>query len=840
MVDFSKKLGKKLVEAVTDPVALYDTLDRAVDKGPLRPAQLAVLKEWSEQRRQDRDVIIKLHTGQGKTLIGLLLLQARLNETSSPAIYLCPDNYLIRQTVEQAKQFGIATCVAESELPQSFLDGREILVTSVQKLFNGLTRFGLDNASVMLGTLLMDDAHACSDRIRQSSTITLKHDHGAYSELLALFRDHLRGQGAGSLADIDNGKHGAVLPVPYWAWLEHDDDVARILSNHAESSAIRFAWPLVKDSLGSCRCIFSGTSLEIEPFLAPLDRFGSYQHAELRVYMSATVTDDAFLVKGLRLAPETIAAPVTYAKERWSGEKMVLMPSLIDDTLGRSEIVRAYGKEHSQFNYGVVALAPSFKRTRDWDKYGALVAKNDTLASAVAGLRDGDFKKTVVLVNRYDGVDLPDSMCRLLILDSKPYSERLVDLYEEQCRASSEATLMRTVRAVEQGLGRSVRGEKDYSVILIAGADVVRLLRDSRSKKYFSVQLNTQIELGIEAAEMARDDVRNGEQPLTALLGLLHQCLDRDSSWKAFYAERMNSVVAGIANERILKLYERELQAELKHLAGDYQGAADDLQAALDEGVVESGDQSWYLQEMARYLYAGKRGKSHSLQTTAFSRNRRLLRPSEGVTVAQLELVSHGRMERIADWASRFESYEQLSIAVADIVTNLAFGVSADKFERALNELAPALGFKGEMPDKEWKEGPDNLWAIGDNQYLLWEVKSEVKTTRSEISKYEANQMNTSCTWFLRHYKGCDHSPLMIIPTHKLGNAAAFAHPVAVLAEVELSKFTKAVRGFFKSLESMNLKDLASDELQTLVLSHKLDRQSLCGNLGREPRQTRG
>ena len=46
MVDFKKKLGGKAVEKQTDPIKLYDTLDREADKGPLRPAQIAVLTKW--------------------------------------------------------------------------------------------------------------------------------------------------------------------------------------------------------------------------------------------------------------------------------------------------------------------------------------------------------------------------------------------------------------------------------------------------------------------------------------------------------------------------------------------------------------------------------------------------------------------------------------------------------------------------------------------------------------------------------------------------------------------------------------------------------------------------
>ena len=60
------------------------------------------------------------------------------------------------------------------------------------------------------------------------------------------------------------------------------------------------------------------------------------------------------------------------------------------------------------------------------------------------------------IVNRYDGIDLPDDMCRILIIDSKPYSENLTDRYEENCRPSSEITLLRIVRSIEQGLGRCI------------------------------------------------------------------------------------------------------------------------------------------------------------------------------------------------------------------------------------------------------------------------------------------------------------------------------------------------------------------------------------------------
>ena len=112
--------------------------------------------------------------------------------------------------------------------------------------------------------------------------------------------------------------------------------------------------------------------------------------------MSATVTDDAFLVKGLQLAPETITKPLSHAKETWSGEKMVLLSSLIHKDLDRKRIVKGFGVPNPKRRFGVVALAPSFNRTKDWEAYGAIVAKKDTVSDIIDDLKRGAFEKAVV------------------------------------------------------------------------------------------------------------------------------------------------------------------------------------------------------------------------------------------------------------------------------------------------------------------------------------------------------------------------------------------------------------------------------------------------------------
>ena len=76
----------------------------------MRPTKERVLQEWNANRRNEKNLIVKLNTGEGKTLIGLLMLQSLLNEKGEPCLYLCPNDYLVEQTCKEAEKFGINVC----------------------------------------------------------------------------------------------------------------------------------------------------------------------------------------------------------------------------------------------------------------------------------------------------------------------------------------------------------------------------------------------------------------------------------------------------------------------------------------------------------------------------------------------------------------------------------------------------------------------------------------------------------------------------------------------------------------------------------------------------------
>ena len=83
----------------------------------------------------------------------------------------------------------------------------------------------------------------------------------------------------------------------------------------------------------------------------------------------------------------------------------------------------------------------------------------------------------------------------ILIIDSMPYANSLTERYEEQCRSNSDPINIKAAQKIEQGLGRSVRGEKDYSAILIIGHDLVKFIKSDNSNKFFSEQTRKQVEI---------------------------------------------------------------------------------------------------------------------------------------------------------------------------------------------------------------------------------------------------------------------------------------------------------------------------------------------------------
>ena len=474
MIDFSKRISAQISSKTINPIDLYEQLDRKSVAGPLWPAQGEILQRWFSEHKNDKDLIIKLHTGEGKTLIGLLILQSYLNADEGPCIYVCPNLFLVDQVRAEADKFGIPYCrIGEDNiLPDDFQMGKKILIVNAHKVFNGKSIFGTGGKSIKVGAIVLDDAHASIDIVKSVQSFCFKKDENEslYNQFFSLFEDDIREQGEGTYFDIRNGRQGTFALIPYWSWHDKRSEVLRILAEDNTSNSLQFVWPLMKDHITDYACYLGADRVEICPYLANTNIFGSFSYANHRILMSATTQEDAFFVKGFGFGSEAVMNPLMYQKQKWSGEKMVIIPSMISDECTREWVIASIKKiKHSE--YGVVVIVPNEWKLNAYRCEEVVCADRDTVFGIIKNLKDHKFDKIVVINNRYDGIDLPDEACRILVLDSLPGFSMLSDKYEQECRPVSDLINKKIAQRIEQGMGRGVRVNKDYCAILIVGSD---------------------------------------------------------------------------------------------------------------------------------------------------------------------------------------------------------------------------------------------------------------------------------------------------------------------------------------------------------------------------------
>ncbi|NEO02888.1 MAG: hypothetical protein F6K50_48470 [Moorea sp. SIO3I7] len=285
------------------------------------------------------------------------------------------------------------------------------------------------------------------------------------------------------------------------------------------------------------------------------------------------------------------------------------------------------------------------------------------------------------------------------------------------------------------------------------------------------------------------------------------------------------------SNISIADVLELERKAEEKLLINDPENAISHIQKIIDKYYgKDSEERGWYLQTLARYKYRISKSDSIKIQGSAFKCNKQLLKPQEGIIYKKIDYINENRVKRIKDWVSSHGNYEQMMIELTSITDNLRFLEPSEKFEKALQDLGSAIGFLSEMPDKEIKKGPDNLWCVGNNQYFIFECKNEVEDSRQEINKTEIGQMNNHCAWFEKEYQTSQVKRLIIITTKNASNQGDFAYEVEVMRKRKLEDLKKHVTDFFKEFKKYNINEISDTKIQEWIDVHNLDINSLKTN----------
>lgn len=800
MLDFNKLLSDTLQSSINNPIEIFDLLPSKNEKyeGLLRHAQNEVLEKWYNHHYDDKNTIIKMNTGSGKTVIGLLILQSLLNDGKGPAVYIVPDNYLIEQIVREAHDLGIK--VTKDPKDVDFETGEAILVINIHRILNGRSTFGVNEIQKNIGCLVVDDAHACMKIAKSQFAISITRENPLYTNLLEIFKDSIKHQSESKLLELLDGDKGVQQLIPFWEWQNKVSSVRRLLHDQRNNDeeynrSLFYNWALLKDNLELADCIFSSEEIVINLDFIPVEVIPSFNDCPHRIFMSATIEDDTVLVSHFNIDSSQIEESITPEKANDIGERLIVIPQEINPKITDDEL-KSYFQNLARHK-NVVILVPSEYRSNYWQDVANIIVKTQAELISTTNRLKQSHLGLVVLINRYDGIDLPKNACQILVLDGLPDVRSEFEKFEQVVLRDSNEILTDKIQRIEQGMGRGVRSKEDYCVVFLMGSSLVKTLYAPSAKNAFTEATKKQLEL----SRNINKQLVNGT--LEEINTTINYCLQREKDWVTLH----NATILKVKYDSRVCFNSNILNQKIAFDAAkgrNYVEASKILQTLINS--ITTNKYKGYLKyKLAKYINFYNTIMAQENVISAKNINNHIPYPIDGITYSKLQFNNISQAEKIIHYnTNKYRDTNEYVLGFKAIVDKLHFNdYSANTFEQAIKESGEHLGFISQRPENDFNKGPDNLWATGENSALVIECKNEAET--SSISKKYCNQLNGSLIWFENYYPLISNvTPIMIHPYNKFEYAASPHQTIRIITREKLEELRESLLKFLTQVASCN------------------------------------
>jgi hypothetical protein len=773
--DFSKLKPMDKKERLTDPIGLFQRL-RVTDTSinDLWLAQGDALREWNKNRAEE-DISIALNTGAGKTLVGLLVGQSLVNETRGFVLYACSSIQLVEQTAKKANGYGlpITTYKQGSYSNDMATRGEAVCLTTYQALFNGKSVF----AGREIAGIVFDDAHAAEHLLRDHFSLKIRKDQPAqvFSSICAEFAEYFYSIGlTSSFEEVRAGSSGRLLLVPPFEVRKAHPQILDILrsSSIPTDTETAFAWEYLKNHIELCAFVISRSDIVITPAFVPVRTLPYFKHGVRRVYLSATLSASDVFIRTFGRKPSLEIAPTTSAGEC---ERMILIPAKMEDVTNDVHIAKDLIHP-----YKALILVPSYARCVEWSDV-IKPPQKDEVTNSIEVFKVSAGNKKLLLTARYDGMDLPGDMCRVLVTDDLPSGAGQLERYLWEYLGLSGPLRSTIASRVVQSFGRIFRGMSDHGVAIITGKRLVEWLQIPKNLASLPHFLQKQLELGFQmSSNMKLEEVPSS----------IDACLRRQPEWINVYEEFMRdagheeivlepTALSDMALAEAMyaeNMWNRDYDKAAKHLSSILEQAAEfSVSYAcwhkiwLGYALELSGDI-----ETARALYRQAHGGQMNIPayregtsgtvTTGF--------PAQVVAVSRLfDLPNDGRVHVP-------RSFER------DLLCLDGSG-TAKQTEEALRCLGQYLGFDSSRPDNEHGTGPDVLWKVTETTALCIDAKTD-KEDESVYRKQDLGQLADHVQWVRDHSTCQSIIPCFVGPERPASNSA---NPQEGVKVATLNKF---------------------------------------------------
>lgn len=792
----------------------YESLDAKSSHAALRPIQKECISLLDEKLDQ-KDVILKLSTGSGKTTIGLLYLKYYGHKYEEPTVFLVPNLQLAKQVAQEANSLGIAYTLygqGDRYVDHDAMRGNSIIISTYDKLFNGINTFQTYNINPC--AIVFDDVHSGVDIVRKQFTLSGSSD--CYTDIINLFKEACSSYDSMEWLELQNAN--ASFEIPYWIWSDKLPKVIEILEKYKEE--FKFSYPLVKNDLEFCRCVLSENKFEITTDVVNIKRNRPYYETKHKLFMSATLNDSENFIRTLGINKVSFDSVVSPESDKGIGERMILVPSLVSIDFNRTKIIEIC-KDFSQ-TYSVFILTSSTPQANDWLEVGAKLLNSENIEDELNLLKQSTHKKGLyIMAQRFEGLDLADDLCRILVIDDIPFGERLIDNYDSNCLGDIGGYGKKNIFRIEQGMGRAVRSHVDYAVVLLAGDDLSSFIAQKQCREALSTETNGQLELGIKMTKKVAQSPTGDK--IEIFKEVMNGCLTRDPGWKHTYSSAMKKLVKinSPINNEVINASEKERLYYESSFDKQYFDHKDDFNDSINQ-LDDSPVKAKFIESFARIVNFYDFGMSQKLQAKARQMNNKLLKPN---TILPRKITKEATPAGI-NIANIIEEYSELNgllLNLKNLRQNFGFSEKNSKIiEVNFKKLGDYLGANSSNPEIDLKNGPDVCWYL-DNKVFVIEIKHN-KT--APLTKSDAGQLAVSTQWTLDHYLPLvTVVPVTVTNVKEAQSDAIYADETLILDQKNTEKLIDDLIDFYTSIVASGY--TSSSQISSELLSKNLDSNSI-------------
>ncbi|HEM5263940.1 TPA: hypothetical protein U1368_001818 [Streptococcus suis] len=438
------------------------------------------------------------------------------------------------------------------------------------------------------------------------------------------------------------------------------------------------------------------------------------------------------------------------------GERLIINPTKYHKDLTDEHIRYWLSHRTKKNNLNTIIIVPALSYAEKWERHGAIVLNSDTIIDELESLREAK-GKTIVLVNRYDGIDIPEDLSHILVLDGLPIFSTNREKIIQADTSNYNWYASQVAQRIEQGLERTVRSVTDYSVVFLLGKGLADFVGRNEYLQYFSPALREQLQ--ISKSLLTTTKYVTVKDALEEIIDSVNLCLRRDREWIDYSKQQLSQAKSiEVAKDSIIKFAKERNVFEL--LDNGKFKEAELLLNQLKSAEKDTRIIAKYNQLLAEIYYYSDLETSNNLQIKAFEtgswenafkpKSREIKRRLKG-NQSQI----NASYEIIKGFSSKFD----FSSYVDGILRNLVYDNNQDSndFENAIEELGKLLGFVSKRPETLWNDGgPDNLW-VTENTAIIIECKN--RRTQERIVKGDIEQVLASKLWFENtvhsNYSGC-------------------------------------------------------------------------------------